>query len=77
MNNYYDPDEWEPVIESHPCPCNGKCNGCCTGSFGISQRKRPWPDVLRIKAERREREEDEILAHADEIRRRRGIHDMK
>ncbi|WP_131473044.1 hypothetical protein [Methylorubrum extorquens] len=55
----HDPDEWMTV---------------CTmtrHSASLSQVRRPKEDVLRIKAERRQREEEEILRKADEIRARR------
>lgn len=72
MRIHHDPDEWEYVFESRQCTvCRGdttKCNGGCNGMSGGGLRRRDPADVLRIKAERRRKEEDEILAKAEEIR---------
>lgn len=76
MHQFYDPDEWEVVTESHPCTaCGGdlsKCNGMCNGSAYVGQRRRAPEDVARIKAEKQRADEDAILAEADAIRRRRA-----
>jgi hypothetical protein len=76
MHIRYDEDEFETVVESSPCTaCNGdpkRCNGGCNGSLSVSSRRRPLADVMRIKAERRRKEEDRILVEAASIRRRRG-----
>lgn len=77
MHLYFDPDEYEAVYEHRRCTaCDGdprKCNGACNGMVGGGLRRRAPEDVARIKAERREREEDEILAKAEVIRKRRGL----
>jgi len=69
---YHDADEWETVTESRPCSCKGKCDGRCNGMFSMGLRRRPLADVMRIKAERRRKEEDEILARAEIIKAQRG-----
>jgi hypothetical protein len=74
---FVDEDEWETVTESRPCrSCGGdlwKCDGRCSGAFSVGQRRRAPEEVARIKAERRRKEEDEILARADAIRVARGL----
>ncbi len=65
---HYDPDEYETVVESRACTCCGRCVGRCNGMLSIGQRRRSREEVARIKAERRRKEEDEILAKADSIR---------
>lgn len=76
MRIYHDPDEWEPVTESRPCTrCHGdlsKCDGGCNGMASYGLQRRPPGEVARIKAERRKREEDEILARAEAIKARRN-----
>lgn len=77
MHHSYDPDEYETVSESRPCTaCNGditKCNGMCNGMSSIGQRRRAPEEVIRIKAERGRKEEDEILAKAEAIKAARSI----
>jgi hypothetical protein len=77
MRHHHDPDEFESVHESTPCTrCRGdlsKCDGGCNGSSSFSLRRRDPADVARIKAERRRKEEDEILARADAIRATRDM----
>lgn len=77
MHILYDPDEYETVSENRPCTvCNGdltKCNGMCNGMSGIGQRRRAPEEVARIKAERRRKEEDEILAKAEAIKACRSV----
>lgn len=72
----HDPDEWEVITKSTPCgSCGGdmrKCNGLCTGSASYSQQRRDPVEVAKIKAERRTREEDDILRRADAIRATRS-----
>jgi len=74
---HHDEDEWETVIESRPCTaCGGemrKCNGRCNGMGSISTRRRPPQEVIAIKAERRRKEEDEILRQAEGIKIARGL----
>ena len=72
---FHDPDEWETVTESRPCWCVGvrPCNGTCNGMVGVSERRREPEEVVRIKADRLRKEEDEILARADAIRERRAL----
>jgi hypothetical protein len=74
---FYDDDEWEPVIQHRPCTtCGGdlkKCNGACNGMSSCGQRRRPAHEVARIRAERQQREDDEILRRADLIRAARGM----
>ena len=61
MYVYEDADEWEWIYESGGTPPY-------TGWAHMSRRRRPAVEVARIKAERRQKEEDEILRQADEIR---------
>lgn len=72
----FDEDEWEVVSFHRPCTaCQGdmrKCNGMCNGSSGYSQNRRAPEDIARIKAARRQKEEDEILRRADAIRAARS-----
>jgi hypothetical protein len=68
----WDEDEYEVVIDSRPCSCQGKCDGGCSGSFGVGYRRRDPVAVAKIKADRQRAEEDRILAEADAIRARRG-----
>lgn len=71
---HFDPDEYETVVESRPCSCVGTTRGCdgrCNGSFSMGMRRRAPEEVARVRAERIQREEDEILRQADEIRARR------
>lgn len=67
-----DEDEMETFVTTRACTsCGGdlsKCDGGCNGSISIGSRRRPAYEVARIKAERRRKEEDEILAKADAIR---------
>lgn len=66
MRIEHDPDEWMTVFTQ---------NGPGAG-YSVSQVRRSKEDVLRIKAERRQREEDEILRKADAIRTsRRAVSD--
>lgn len=69
--SHFDPDEYEAVVESRPCSCRGKCDGRCNGMFGISQRRRSDAEIRKIKAERRRKEEDDILARAEQIKQSR------
>lgn len=64
MYVYNDPDEWETVVEH--------------GDFGSSwsQKRRPYEEVLKIKAERLRKEEDEILAKAKIIMASRGLKNL-
>lgn len=78
MHILYDEDEYETVVESRPCTtCQGerrKCVGVgCNGSSGISSRRRSPEEIAKIKAQRRQEEEDDILAKADAIRLRRAL----
>lgn len=61
MYIYYDEDEWETVIES--------------GDHYLSykQVRRSPEEVAKIKAERRRKEEDEILVKAKAILASRGL----
>ena len=72
MRIVYDPDEWTSEVNSRPCTmCGGdlkKCNGGCNGWTSIGQRRRPPEEIAKIKAERRRKEEDEILARAELIK---------
>ena len=76
MHMYWDEDEWEPVSEYRPCSaCGGdmkKCNGMCNGMAPFGHRRRAPEEVARIKAERRRREEDEILVRAEAIKAARA-----
>lgn len=68
-------DEFEPVYESRPCTaCGGdlrKCSGACNGMVSFGLRRRAPEDVAKLRAERQQHREDEILAEADAIRARR------
>jgi hypothetical protein len=72
----HDPDEWETVSEYRPCTaCRGdlgKCNGCCNGMAGYSQRRRAAAEIAAIKAKRQREHEDKILAEAELIKLRRN-----
>lgn len=75
---FHDPDEWETVVESHVCSYHqgyprDKMWGGCSCSWSSGQRRRPAEEVLRIKAERRRKEEDDILAQAEMIKLRRQM----
>lgn len=61
MEMQHDPDEWMSVCEFTDHGRYGK-----SGSFRLVRR--PKEEVFRIKAERGQREEDEILRKADAIR---------
>jgi hypothetical protein len=77
MHIYYDPDEYETVFHSTPChSCEGdmrKCNGMCTGSSSYSIVRRTPEQIAVIKAERRRKEDDEILAKAEIIKAWRKV----
>jgi len=68
MYIWYDPDEWETVVENETY---GKILGHSIGRFSVGQRRRPAEEVAKIKAEKRRIHEDEVLAEAAEIMRRR------
>lgn len=76
MRVVWDEDEYEPVSESRPCTtCGGdqrKCNGACNGMSSFGWRRRKPEEVAKIKAERKRREEDEILARAELIKAERA-----
>lgn len=77
MYHHYDPDEYETVIERHICPFHQHDRAwglfaACTCSAGVSRRRRSYEEVRQIKADRRQREEDSILAQAEVIRLRRA-----
>ena len=67
-----DPDEFEPVVSRHTCRFHeenpGEFFAGCTCSCSYSQRRRSREDVAKIKAERRRKEEDRILAQAELIK---------
>jgi hypothetical protein len=71
----FDDDMHETVTESRLCgTCQGdlsKCNGVCTGMTSIGRRLRSPEEIAKILADRRLKEEDDILRRADEIRARR------
>ena len=73
---YYDPDEWVVKTESRPCTaCEGgkrRCNGACNGMASFSHVRRPAAEVAKIKADRQRQHEDDVLAEAELIHRRRG-----
>jgi hypothetical protein len=75
----YDPDEHEPVYESHTCFFHQKHPGQsfagCTCSSSISSRCRSPEEVAKIKADRLRKEEDEILARAEIIKAKRASTD--
>lgn len=63
--------DYETVITSVPCWCNGKCNGTCSGSVSYVMRPRDPTVAAKIKADRVLQRENEILAQAEIIRARR------
>lgn len=71
-----DPDEYETVSKYRTCIFHqqhpGEPYAGCTCSASISYRRRPASDIAAIKAERRRKEEDRILAEAGAIKARRG-----
>lgn len=73
MHLLWDEDEWETVFDHRPCSCGGKCNGCCNGYAGISQRRRTPEAVAAIKAERLRNHEEAVLAEAEIIKMRRRV----
>lgn len=77
MRIYYDPDEYETVIESRPCTtCNGdssKCNGGCNGSTSLGRRRRAPEEVAKIKAEKQRAHEEAVLAEAAAIMAMRSL----
>ena len=70
-----DPDEFEPVVKRHVCAWHevnpGEPHPGCTCSMVYTQKRRPADEVAKIKAERRRKEEDRILAQAELIRAQR------
>lgn len=72
----YDPDEYEPVYESHTCFFHEKHPGepfaGCTCSSSISSRRRSPEEIAKIKADRLRKEEDDILARAENIKAKRA-----
>ncbi len=74
---YHDDDEWEPDVSHHTCgyherhPGNPWAGCTCSSSYGM--KRRDPAEVAKIKAERCRTKEDEILAEAERIKRRRGI----
>jgi len=77
MRMVFDPDEFETVFEYRECTrCRGdlsKCDGGCNGMGSFTQVRRDPAEVAKIKADRRRKEEDEILKQADVIRVRRNL----
>ena len=75
MYVHYDPDEFKAVGSQHTCSFHkanpGKPYAGCTCSASWGSVRRPPEEVAAIKAERRQKEEEEILAKADAIRARR------
>ena len=65
---WWDPDEWETVVETENY---GDFLGHHMGSFSVGQKRRPAEEVAKIKAEKRRLHEEEILAEAAEIIKRR------
>lgn len=59
MIYHYDEDEWETVVSM------------ASGNVVMSQRRRDPAEIVRIKAERTRKEEDEILRRAEAIMARR------
>lgn len=75
---HHDPDEWESVVETRPCSCGGypgsetcRLPGACNGSSSYSMKRRDPAEVAKIKADKRRKEEDEILLQAEAIKRQR------
>lgn len=70
-----DADEFEPVVKRHTCAFHelnpGEPWPGCTCSTSYTQKRRPAEEVAKIRAERRRKEEDRILAQADLIRAQR------
>ena len=70
---FYDPDEWRVEITNVPCPCKGKCNGCCTGSTSYVNVRRDPEEVAEIKRLKRLRHEEDVLKEAALIRLSRRV----
>jgi len=69
---YEDPDEWEPDIQSGSY---GKYPGTNIdhGWVSVGRKRRAPEEVARIKAHRKQIEDDEILRRADAIRLARSL----
>ena len=71
-----DEDLYDTVVVATPCTaCKGdtkKCIGMCNGSVQWGKRLRSIEEIAKIKAERKRRYEDAILAEADAIRAARA-----
>lgn len=78
MYRVTDPDEFETTFHRRPCSfCQDQTAQCdrihCDGSSSLGSKRRPMSEILKIKAERRRREEDDILAQAEVIKARRAL----
>lgn len=75
MQVHYDPDEFETVVVRRTCPFHQEAPNesfpGCTCSTAYSTVRRTVPEIAAIKAERRRKEEDAILAKAALIRAQR------
>lgn len=71
-----DPDYYETVTTSRRCPHHQRHPADhnfagCTCNQSIGHRLRSAEEVMRIKAEKQRKREDDILREADAIRARR------
>jgi hypothetical protein len=73
----HDIDEWEGVSEHRTCPFHkehpGQPYAGCTCMSGFGLRRRDPAEVARIKAERRRKHEEDVLAEAAQIMALRGM----
>lgn len=69
---HYDPDEFKTVSERRTCAFHeinpGESYAGCTCSYSCSSVRREPEEIAAIKAERRRKEEDRILAKAELIK---------
>lgn len=67
-----DPDEYEPVYERRTCYFHklhpSEAFAGCTCSFSMTSRRRDPAEIAVIRAERKRKEEDHILAQAEIIK---------
>jgi hypothetical protein len=73
----YDPDEYESVSKYDTCAFHklhpGEKFAWCGCSLSMTQRRRSPEEYAAIKAERRRKEEDGILAQAEIIKASRAL----
>ena len=73
----YDPDEYQTVSQYHTCEFHKRYPGepfaGCTCSGSLMSRRRTLDEIEAVKADKRRKEEDRILAQAEVIRARRAL----